>query len=182
MPRTKIECKMSANELREFYKTLADTPNLTLKRLQELAAKRGISISLMGAKRFKDGAFAAHLEHLRKARELAEQIAEFGNIDSGSLADAGAAILMQQVYDEITNGEKIDFDTFSKIISRLRSGDHRQRELSAKLKLLEAQIAENERREAERKAAKEKTLNDLKKGGGLSEEALLKIEQHLSQL
>lgn len=60
---------------------------------------------------------------------------------------------MQQVYDEITNGEKIDFDTFSKIISRLRSGDHRQRELSAKLKLLEAQIAENERREEERRAA-----------------------------
>ncbi len=153
MARTKIESRMSATELQEFCRELANTQNLTLKRLQELAAARGISISLMGAKRFKDGAFAAHLEHLRKARELAEQIAEFGNIDSGSLADAGAAILMQQVYDELTNGEKIDFDTFSKIISRLRSGDHRQRELSARLKLLEAQIAENERREEERKAA-----------------------------
>ena len=82
------------------------------------------------------------------------QIEQFGGADAGaSIADAGATVLMQQVYDTLTSGEPIDFDTFSKIISRLRSGDHRLRELNAKLAEYKRREEEWQRIEAERKAA-----------------------------
>lgn len=149
-----VEQSLSAEQLHDFCTTLAGTPNLTLKVMQTEAAKLGIELSHSAAGRFKSGTFAAHIEHLRKAKELAMQIEEFGGADSaGSLADAGAAVLMQQVYDALTSGDNLDFDTFSKIIARLRTGDHRQRELNAKLREYERKESEWERKESERRTA-----------------------------
>lgn len=154
MARSKIEMSLSETELQAFCNKLAGTPHLTLETVRAEAAKLGISVSLMAAKTFRDGAYSAHLDKYRKARELAQQLREMGNDNAaGSLADAGAAILMQQVYDELTSGGQIDFDTFSKIIARLRSGDHQQQALIVKLRESERKNLDWERKEQERKAA-----------------------------
>lgn len=183
MARSKIEMSLSETELQAFCNKLAGTPHLTLETVRAEAAKLGISVSLMAAKTFRDGAYSAHLDKYRKARELAQQLREMGNDNAaGSLADAGAAILMQQVYDELTSGGQIDFDTFSKIISRLRSGDHQQSELAAKLKEYERRATEWERKEKEREEAKRKAIADIRNGGGLSDEALAKLEAQIGSL
>lgn len=183
MARSKIEMSLSETELQAFCNKLAGTPHLTLEKVKAEAAKLGINVSLMAAKTFRDGAYSAHLDKYRKARELAQQLRQIGNDNAASsLADAGAAILMQQVYDELTSGGQIDFDTFSKIISRLRTGDHRQRELTAKLKIAERRLAEIDAREAERESAKKKAIADLRSGGGLSDEALARLEAQIGNL
>ena len=180
MSRSKIETSLSEDALQDFCKTLAATPNLTLKKLQSMAAERGIEVSLMGARTFRDGAFKEHLERLRKARDLARQVAEFNNSDAaGTLADAGAAVLMQKVFDEMTAGA-VDVDVLSKIIARWRSGDHRQRELNAKLQLMEKQIAEYERRDREREERKAELSKAISKG--LGKATLREIEEKIKLL
>lgn len=120
---------------------------------------------------------------MRRAKELALQLREVGNADAaGSIADAGALVLMQQVYDALTKGDEVDFDAFSKIIARLRSGDHRLREVNAKLREYERREAEWERKEAEREAAKKKAIEDIRSGAGLSDEALAKLEAQIGNL
>ena len=106
MGKSKIETELSEEQLQEFCTRLANTPKLTLKKLQSMAAELGIEVSLMGAKSFRDGAFAEHIEKMRRAKELALQLREVGNADAaGSIADAGALVLMQQVYDALTKGD-----------------------------------------------------------------------------
>lgn len=183
MGKSKIESELSEGQLQDFCNRLANTPKLTLKKLQSMAAELGIEVSLMGAKSFRDGAFAEHIEKMRRAKELALQLREVGNADAaGSIADAGALVLMQQVYDALTKGDEVDFDAFSKIIARLRSGDHRLREVNAKLREYERREAEWERKEAEREAAKKKAIEDIRSGAGLSDEALAKLEAQIGNL
>ena len=142
----------------------------------------GIEVSLMGAKSFRDGAFAEHIEKMRRAKELALQLREVGNADAaGSIADAGALVLMQQVYDALTKGDEVDFDTFSKIIARLRSGDHRLREVNAKLREYERREAEWERKEAERESAKAELSKAISKRG-IGEDVMREIEEKIKLL
>ena len=147
-----------------------------------MAAELGIEVSLMGAKSFRDGAFAEHIEKMRRAKELALQLKEVGNADAaGSIADAGALVLMQQVYDALTKGDEVDFDTFSKIIARLRSGDHHLREVNAKLREYERREAEWERKEAERESAKAELSKAISKRG-IGEDVLREIEEKIKLL
>ena len=105
MARSKIEMAMSENDLQDFCKTLANTPNLTLKRLQSMAEKRGIKVSLMGAKTFRDGAFAEHLRKLERGREFMEQARQYQEIGlSGALADTAAATILQEICDLMASG------------------------------------------------------------------------------
>lgn len=183
MGKSKIETELSEEQLQDFCKRLAGTPKLTLKKLQSMAAELGIEVSLMGAKSFRDGAFAEHIEKMRRAKELAMQLRELDNADAaGSIADAGALVLMQQVYDALTKGDEVDFDAFSKIIARLRSGDHRLREVNAKLREYERREAEWRRIEKERESAKKKAMEDIRIGAGLSDEALAKLEAQIGNL
>ena len=180
MGRSKIESALSETELQDFCNRLANTPELTLKKLQSMAAEVGIEVSLMGAKTFRDGAFSEHIEKMRRAKDLALQLREVGNADAaGSIADAGALVLMQQVYDSLTKGDEVDYDTFSKIIARLRSGDHRLREVNAKLRESELRIEKFEREKAEREAAKKAAQERISKKGGISPEAMEEIDELL---
>ena len=148
-----------------------------------MAAEIGIEVSLMGAKSFRDGAFAEHIEKMRRAKELALQLKEVGNADAaGSIADAGALVLMQQVYDSLTKGDEVDFDTFSKIIARLRSGDHRLREVNAKLKEYERRADEWERKEKEREAAKKAAIEAVAADKGYTKQQREKVVQQFKLL
>ena len=68
MGKSKIETELSEEQLQDFCSRLANTPKLTLKKLQSMAAELGIEVSLMGAKSFRDGAFAEHIEKMRRAK------------------------------------------------------------------------------------------------------------------
>lgn len=176
----KILKNLTAEGLTEFFEACSKEKGLTLERIQELASQRGIEISLMSAKNFRDNAWATYTSKLQRANEASAQIQtllEEGSVNS--FADASATMLGQMVFDILMSGDKgLDINGLSKIVARLRSGDHRQRELEMK-------IAEYERAEAERKkqveALKAKTAR-AKEGGGLSEERLKEIEEAINLL
>ena len=173
-----VEKTLSATALHDFCDRLAKMPKLTLATMQAEAAKLGIELSHSAAGRFKNGTFAAHLEHLKKAKELALEIEAFGGSDAGaSLADAGATVLMQKVYDALTAKDGvIDFDTFSKIIARLRSGDHSQKALNAKLAEYKRKEAEWQRKENERKSALA-AISENAKGKKITSEFLEEVQK-----
>ena len=181
--KSKIETALSAIELKDFVKELAETPNLTNEKIQELAAARGVQISIMSAQRFKASKYADYLESIASARDFALQIEQIDGAESAStLADAGASALMEALFKFIvkTNTEgEVDLKQLSKIIplvSKLRSGDHRMKALHAKLKEFERKEAEYQRKEKEREARKAEVLQDLKSRGGLSAESLAVFE------
>lgn len=166
----KIESELSADDLKSFVEECYQTEGLTLAKIQALASDRGIEISLMGAKSFRDKNFSEHLRRLQRARELADQVEELG--DSGkSLADASATIIAQQVFDTVASGgEDIDLNTLSKIIARLRTGDQRA-------KLLEMKVEEFERAKVRMKEAIDKART--KTTSGPSAELLDTMEREL---
>lgn len=170
----KIESNLSPQELDAFNEQLNQTDGLTLAKIQEIAASKGIDISLMSAKNFRDKNFKAYRNRLRRAAELADQIQDLNDSDSGkTLADASAALLSQEVFDTIATarygGEgEIDINTLSKIISRLRIGDQRATELQMKVD------------EFERTKARLLKITEKRKGdGGLSQEAVDQINEAL---
>lgn len=155
----KIAKSLSPEQLNEFIAECARTPGLTLETIKKLAAQRGIVVSLMSAKGFRDGPFQQHLLKLEHAQRIAEQVKALQEVDTSiTLADASAALLAQRVFEMIYEGEigpdgELDLDTVSKIIARLQ-----QREQSAKR--TEAQLRAYEAREAERKAQAEAVGTD----------------------
>lgn len=123
--RNRIATELTAEELQDFLAECTKTKGLTLKKVQELAATRGIEVGLMSAKSFRDTTYSRHLQRISKAGELAVQVAALKQAGAGhTIADAAAAVLSDQVLDAIVNGEEdMDLDAMSKIVSRLRAGD-----------------------------------------------------------
>ena len=178
-----VEKALSANELHDFCERLAAMPNLTLGKMQKEAKKLGITLSHSAAGRFANGTFAEHLRRLKRAREFADQVEAFNASGAaGSLADTAAATILQDICDLMASGEEYNISKIAQAVSTLQAGEHRRRELSAKLRESELRVEKLEREKAEREAAKEKALKDLKDGGGLSDEAIARIEQKLSEL
>ena len=133
MDRNKIATGLTAEELQAFLDLCFKTPGLTLAKVQALAAEHGISVSIMGAKSFRDTTFARHLQRIGKAGELASQVAALKQAGAGhTIADAAAAILSDEVLDKLVNrdaDEELDLDVLSKIVKRLRDSDSRTRAL-----------------------------------------------------
>jgi len=176
----KILKNLTAEGLIEFFEACSKEKGLTLESIQELASERGIEISLMSAKNFRDNAWANYTAKLQRANEASAQIqALLGEGSVNSFADASATMLGQMVFDILMSGDKgVDINGLSKIVARLRSGDHRQRELEMK-------IADYERAEAERQkqveALKDKARR-AKESGGLNKQTLQEIEAELNML
>lgn len=185
-PRTKIAAGLTDEELTEFLADLFRTPDLTLARIQEKAAARGIEVSIQAAKNFRDAEYAPYLAKLRHAREVAQIAAgQLDAADGASLADAAGGLLSQQIFDLLVEANiDLDFDNepqlkraerLSKMIARMRSGDARQRMLEAKL---DEMRAEKEERERALKAELERAKNK----GGISAETLAEMEERLGLL
>lgn len=180
--RNKIAQTLSAADLQAFVEECYNTPQLTLAKIQELAGTRGISISLMGATSFRDTTFKRHMERIRRAKELAEQLGELRKT-GGSIADAAADILSHEVMDALTNrdpDEPLDLDVMTKVVKRLRDGDRLRNESEKKLEMAEARLREYEEKEAERKVKAEAAraaLNRSKKG--LTPETIKQVEEAL---
>lgn len=136
--------------------------------------------------------FELYLRRLESDNAEAKLISE-ASVD---IADANKKMVDGYVFNELQklrNGELESLDpkihAWIAAASQLarRSIDDKKliadlEKSKAQIEILKSKLAEYERREAERAAIKEKALSDINSCGGLSEEALARIEQHLSQL
>lgn len=160
MSRNKIASELSAEELQDFLERCWKTQGLTLKKVQELAEEYGIAVSLMGAKTFRDTTFARHLQRIGKAGELAQQVSALRQAGAGhTIADAAAAIISDEVLDQLVNREEddaLDLDVMSKIVKRLRDSDSRTR-------ALEHKIEQDQQAAAQRVLADPKLLAEVAK-------------------
>ena len=179
--RGTVENALSAKALHDFCEHLASLPNLTLATMQKEAQKLGIALSHSAAGRFANGTFAEHLRKLQRAREFAEQVDAFNAEGvSGSLADTAAATVLQEICDLMASGAEYNVTKIAQAIATLQSGEHRRRELNAKLQLLEQKIKEYERRDREREERKAELSKAISKG--LGKATLREIEEKIKLL
>jgi hypothetical protein len=175
--QNKIAKELSAEQLTELLDKCWKTPGLTLKKIADLAAGYGVSVSLMGATSFRDSTFARHLQRIGKAAELRDQLRDATKAGN-STADAAALIISDEVLDKLVNrdpDEELDLDVLSKIVKRLRDSEARKMATDVLVK-------EYERKEAER-AEKKKEITEkiatAKSKGGLTPETIKEIEEKL---
>jgi transcriptional regulator with XRE-family HTH domain len=144
--KTKIARALSAEELDAFCARLAKEKGLTGARIQELAAELGVEIGQSAAYEFRNKEFEPWLAKLSKRRQLALFIQERSRPeDVATLADASAGELSQALFEFMTgaeNADALDLGTpegrkaanqLSLMIARIRQGDHRLRDLEARL-------------------------------------------------
>lgn len=168
--RNTIAQSLTVEELDAFVSELASLPGKerTLEQIKHRAALRGITISLMSAKAFRDTTFDRHLERLRSAQEVALQVA---SIESGgnTLADASAKLLSKRIFNQLLDAEdddgpgEVDLDQLTLAVSRLRRGDVQRTALEAQLRESEARLREMERKEREYEEKKQAAAKELQK-------------------
>ena len=132
--RNKIAQELSIEELDQFIRDLAALPGKerTLKAIAEKAAARGITISLMSAKAFRETTFKNYVDRVQKAQDKALQVRGIREAGAGNtLADAAGDLLSEIIFDSLTADEpgEIDIKKYSLAISRLRQGDVKIRAL-----------------------------------------------------
>lgn len=183
---SKIEKELTPAEVVELLETLAKTEGGGILRvIQEEAEKRGLKISLMSAKSFKDSTLGPYLDRLKRAKEksaaLADALAD-GN-EAGLLA-AGRTQLAEQISDFLMSDEiqPKQFSSTAMALNMLSTSNQGDRKTAADLKI---KLAKYEREEAERKEAAAK-LEERKKGlakkRGVSKEAIELMEEALQLL
>lgn len=155
--RNKIAQALTIEELDSFIAELVAMPgkDRTLEKIKHKAAQLGIVISLESARAFRNTTFERHLERIRLAQEVAQQVE---GIEHGgnTLADASAKLLSKRIFnrllaadDEDSAGE-VDEEATSLALSRLRAGDVQKQALAAKLREVELKVKQYELREKER--------------------------------
>ena len=127
---------------------------------------------------------------IRLEGEAARRVVEDGN-DFGAANKKKLDELLWRKLRELKDGDEIDGKLHDLVLSsaRLTAQVRANRESEGKLKLLEAKLAELarekaewERKEKEREEAKKKAIADIRNGGGLSDEALAKLEAQIGSL
>lgn len=190
--RNKIARVLSDAELKDFLEACYRTPDLTLAKVQAMAAERGIEVSLMGAKSFRDATYERYKQRLQHAARLAQEVERIsdGGADGQTFAEAAGGLLGQSLF-ELLASEDLDLrdadalksaERMGKMIARLRSGDQRAKVLEMKVREFELAEAERVKRiEAmERQLAQE--MEGAKDGKALSMETLERIEKQLKLL
>lgn len=132
--RNKIAQELTVDELSDFIGELAALPGKqrTLEAIKARAKERGIEISLMSAKSFRDTTFERHLVRMRTAQDVASQVE---NIEAGgnTLANASAKLLARRIFNDLLEADEnetdVDIDALTLSVSRLRQGDVRSRAL-----------------------------------------------------
>lgn len=191
--RNAIAQELTVQQLDAFVSALAAKPgkDRTLAAIKHAAAELGITISLMSAKAFRDTTFERHLDALRRAQSVAQQVEQ---IEAGgnTLADAGAKLLSQRIFNQLLeaadedSAAEVDEEKLSLILARLRQGDVQRAALLAKLKETEIKLRDFRRREEERDDKKAALAAQLAraadKKGGLTRETIVEIERSLALL
>lgn len=177
--KTKIAQELTPEQLAEFCDRLyKEKPDW--KTIVAIAGEYGVTVGRSAAFEFRNKEFEPWLAKLERQKNLAKFLADHADgTAAGTIADAAAAHLSQEVFEFLQESD-VDINMYdedglekanvlSKVIQRLRSGDHR-------MKALQMKIAEFE---DTRKALTKALERGRQSGGGLSAEALQEIEQHL---
>lgn len=189
--RNKIAQSLTVEQLDEFIRELAALPGTerTYAGIQKHAAARGITVSIEGAKSFREKTFKNYLARMERRREFAQRVASVRQESTGAtLADAAAENLAEQIFDlteELGEGESLDLKKASSvafIISKIRQGDVAKGNLEAKLREIEERNREREEARAEKKKQLQLSLTKAEKKGGISKETLALIETELGLL
>lgn len=177
--RNTIARELSPEELDSFVERLASLPGRerTLAAIRAAAAERGIVISLESARTFRNTTFQRHVERMRRRKEKAQHLTALVSDGTGrTLNDANAAILAEQIFDELNTDadetgdddeparldlEKLDAMTLA--VSRLRRGDVQREALEAQLRESDAKVRALEAREKEREEKIKAAAKDLEK-------------------
>lgn len=193
---SKIENSLPHEQLLQLIEELrALSGKPTLKQIQEAAKKHGVEVSLMGAKTFRDNSFEAHLQRLRRGKEMAEAITTAVRDGNGSALDAAEEIAAQELLDALTDVDadgRPNIAAASKVIVNLRlAASSRQdtarkiQETEAKLRIAEEQVKKLEGQREERDRKKAELLEKVaaaKKKGGITKESLARIEEAVGLL
>lgn len=164
--QNKIAKTLSAEELARFCERLAKTRGVTLQTIAHLFEEEtGEKVSLMGATAFRDSTYARHLQAIKSAGELHQQMTALAS-DGVGVGAAAEMIVNQKLIDQL-----IEFDsaatvaedggiealnTLSKITKRLTDSERGSRALHTRIRAMEHALAM-----AEEDAAK-KVLRDPK--------------------
>lgn len=93
----------------------------TLKQIQTVAARHGVSVSLEGAKTFRKTTFKDHLDRLRNGREKSEQILAAVRQGGAHPLDAVEEAAAADLLDAYTSGADVDVASVVKIALQLRA-------------------------------------------------------------
>lgn len=185
----KITNSLTTEQLEEFCRRAAGLKGPTLAKIKALAEEWGIEISLMSARTFRDGAFAAHLARLRRGKEMTEAILAAVK-DGSSALDAAQELAAQELLDALTAVDSEGRPNLSKvsgIIFNLRAAESSRQDMNrkleetaAKLRIADERVKKLEDERAEREQRKAQLLAKIdgaKRKGGLTKETLAQIEE-----
>lgn len=145
-----IELSLTPEQVQDFCAALMQEKGITGLRIQALVKERfGVDVGKAAAYTFKGRVFENYRAKLAKRSEVSAFIAAHAAPEDGArIADAASSELAQVFFDfMMTSGAELDLtdedgreaaNTLSLALSRLRRGDHTQRQLEAKLVELEA--------------------------------------------
>lgn len=181
---SKIESELTPEQVVDLLVSLANTPGGDkLRVIKEEAAKRGVEVSLMAAKSFKESALGPYLQKLRDAKAKGQIFADVvaAGDETGILAGARLTLAEQVADFLLTEGASPkQFTPVAMTLQMLSTSNQGEKKTAAQLRMSDARLRELEAKEEERKAAAaklEERKKALAKKGGLSKEAIELMEQ-----
>ena len=196
MTRTWIDSKLSRKERASLVEYLMErwsnpTAEQILHALGKLFPKKQLpGIRSVSDWKAKSWEFEVGLLERRADADEAKRIIE-DDVDFGAANKSQLEEILFRRLRALKDGDEIDEKLHDLVLSsaRLTAQVRANKESEGKLKLLETKLAEAarekadwQRKEAEREAAKKKAIEDIRNGGGLSDEALARLEAQIGNL
>lgn len=146
---TKIQSELTHAQFEEFCARLLALPGKarTLAGIQALASEYGITVSHEGARAFKKGPFARHLEKLHRSREAREALVAAAGVGVHPL-DALEEAAIIELQDHLAEAEAVDVAWVASQLVKLRSALTMREDSRRKDRDLERRLAESEKRNA----------------------------------
>lgn len=179
---SKIERKLTPAEVVEMLDTLVKTEGgVVLRVIQEEAKKRGLDISPMSARSFRDAKLKPYLERLALIKEKSKALAEMmTDGDEAGLLATARVNLAEKVSDYLMDEEieSKEYPSLAKTLTMLSSANQGDAVTRARLREFEAKEEERKAEAAKLEERKRALVNK----GGLSEEAITLMEETLKIL
>lgn len=181
---TKIESELTPEQVVELLVTLANTPGGDkLRIIKEQAAARGVEVSLMAAKSFKESALTPYLQKLKDAKAKSQIFAEVATAGDETGMLSGARLALAEKVSDFLLMEEVTPKQFTPIamaLQMLSSSNQGEKKTTVSLELAKARLREYEAKDEERREAKARLAEKKKaiaKKGGLSKEAIELMEE-----
>lgn len=196
---TKIETDLTPEQLMEFFQRLARTKGgITGPAIKALCAEFGVEISHETANQYRTGIIARELERLRRNAEQSRQLVELVK-ENVPVGEANAVRLQMAISDKLDtlpiDATAEDLATLSAANEKIRASARNERRLESdlsvarkRIEVADKQLAlrdeqiqrlQREKQEWDEQRAKAKAALENVKNvkGGLSAEALKRIEE-----